>query len=926
MISDRIGRFLLATDGSIFQKMPAAVIYPRTTADVAAAVRFAGEQGLAVHCRGAGSGLCGSALGSGMVIDFTRHMHRLLDLDPAGKTFSCQPGYRFGELARDLEGSGLFFPPDPSSGEYATFGGMVGTNASGAYSVKYGNVVDYIVDAEIVLADGSRTTLSRVGRTPAERLALPWRALFDLYRQHVAAIEAAYPPVACNVAGYNLRGLVQDNRLQIQRLLAGSEGTLAVVTRLTFRLAPRPAHDSLVVAYFDDIVASARAVQQILPLGPAGIEVMDKSLLELAKAHAPALKAKLPQEIDNLLLVEFHGGTAQACRDQAREVQALLKRQNLSRRAYLALAAEEKQQFWAVRKAAVPILYKLKGTRKIVALVEDAAVPTDNLVPFFEGLYAILERHQVPFVLYGHIAKGLLHTRPLLNLKDPGDLNLLRVLADAVYDLVAGLNGTVSGEHGDGRLRSAYIQRRYPDIYPLFGQVKQILDPQRTLNPEIKTSADPSQMTHDLRYGRDYRLAYQPRLELQWPENFVDALELCHGCAKCTTITTATRMCPVYKFTRREIASPKAKANLLRGLISGVLPNRTLYEHAFQEVMDQCVGCGACYEECPSHVNIPKLALEARGHYVRRYGTTLGDNLVARVESAARATRKFSWALAPLMAVPLVRRMGEVLTGVAAERDFIAFAPNSLYERSAPLRGRGKLQVLYFSGCYAGYIRPEIGQAALRVLSALNFQVHLPPQSCCGLPLLSKGLIGAARAKVRENLEQWQTLLHAVDHVTVTCSSCGHCLQTEWPDLLPAPIFRMLGEKTVHISHLINERSRKRGRKLTLRPLEATVAYHMPCHLKVQPQAQSSLTLLDRIPGLRVIDLAGHCCGIAGSWGLLARHADLSRRIGTPMITKLAAARPRWGVTDCPTCRIQMEHYSQIPIRHPVELLDRVLQ
>jgi len=921
LITDRVGRFLLATDGSIYQKLPAAVLYPRSAADVAAALVFAQERGLPVHCRGAGSGLCGSALGEGLVIDFTRYMHRLLDLDLAGKKFTCQPGYRFGELARDIAGSGLFFPPDPSSGEYATFGGMYGTNASGAYSVKYGNVADYVVDAELVLADGRVTTLSAVGRRPPARLDPPFKDLFDLYQRHAAAIETAYPPVACNVAGYNLRGLVRNQRLRLHRLLAGSEGTLAVVTRLTFRLLDKPAHDSLVVSYFDTIADAARAVQQILPLGPAGIEVMDKSLLALARANAPALKGRIPTDIDNLLLIEFHGDTAPSCGEMAREVQNLLAARKLCSRSYLALEPHEKAQFWAVRKAAVPILYKLKSSRRILALVEDAAVPTENLVPFFRGLYGIMEARQVPFVLYGHIAKGLLHTRPLLNLKDPADLKLLKVLADEVYNLVEGLEGTVSGEHGDGRIRSAYIHRRYPRIQPLFTRVKQLLDPGNRFNPEIKTNPDPGLLERNLRYGSRYRIAHLPGLSLKWPEGFTEAVELCHGCSKCTTVTTATRMCPVYKFTRQESAAPKAKANILRGLISGTLPNRTLFEKAFQEVIAQCVNCGSCFKECPSSVNIPKLAGEARSAYVRRYGASLGDNLVARVETAARATRKFSRTLAPLMGIPAIRRMGAAVTGIAAERNFITFSPRSLFERTARVRGRGPRQVLFFSGCYAGYIRPGIGEAAINVLTALGFKVHVPPQHCCGLPFLSKGMLREARTRILKNLDRWQTLLREVAYVVVTCSSCGHSLVSEWAAVPDLPAIGHLRQKTIHISRLVN----RLGQHLELRPLPGRAAYHMPCHLKVQPGAESSLTLLARIPGLAVTDLASHCCGMAGSWGLLARHAALSRRIGAPMLAKLTAARPHWGVTDCPTCTLQMEQYSPIPICHPVELLARAL-
>nr|MDJ0666061.1 FAD-binding oxidoreductase [Desulfobacterales bacterium] len=281
--TDTLHRAMLATDGSIFSVTPAAVVYPRSGADVQQVVRFAAAHDIPVHSRGAGSGLCGGALGRGIVIDFTRHMNRLIRLDTEARTFACEPGYRFGELQVRLQGKGLFFPPDPSSGEYATFGGMTGTNASGSHSVKYGNVADYLEDADIVLGTGERLRFAAIRAMPRQALPAALGQLAQLYEDNAARIEAAYPDTPYNSAGYNLRGLVKDGHLDLRRLMAGSEGTLGITTRLKFRLADRPPHDSLVVAYMDDVVASAEAVLQILPLGPSGIEVLDKSLLNVAK-------------------------------------------------------------------------------------------------------------------------------------------------------------------------------------------------------------------------------------------------------------------------------------------------------------------------------------------------------------------------------------------------------------------------------------------------------------------------------------------------------------------------------------------------------------------------------------------------------------------------------------------------------------------
>ncbi len=917
LYSDELHRYMMATDGSIYQKQPACVVYPRTRGDVTKVVNFAREQGLTVHPRGAGSGLCGSAIGEGILLDFTRYMNRLLKLDHKQRWFECEPGYRFGELEAELKESGLFFPPDPSSGEYATFGGMYGTNASGAHSVKYGNVSDYILDAEVCLSDGSTIVLSDVENTPLDQLPPDLKSLSELYLENTGEIEQAYPEIKCNVAGYNLRGLVQNNSLRLHHLLAGAEGTLGVVTRLRFCLLLKPTHDSLVVAFFDDILKSARAAQLAVAREPSGIEIMDKSLLNLAKENDPGLRDKIPDDVDNLLLIEFDAFDPDQAKQEAEAIKTILEKEGLTHQAHLAASDEEKARFWAVRKAAVPILYKLKGEKKILALIEDAAIPIDGLVGYFEGIYKILNNHNLRFVVYGHIAKGLMHTRPLLNLKEKDDIALLKVLADEVYDLVTGLGGTVSGEHGDGRIRSFYIQKRYPGIYSLFEKVKQLMDRPGLFNPEIITNTDPDLISTNLRFGTAYQANEIEDLRLNWDEGFVHQVETCHGCSKCTTITTATRMCPIYKFTREESASPKAKANVLRALISGAIGEASLFQKTFREVIDHCVVCGSCYRECPSNVNIPKLALEARSQYVARYGTDLYSKIVTQIETAARLTGPLSGILAPVMNWRLTRSVMEKTLGLASERKPVAFSSSPLVKRIGRTEENRSRSLLYFAGCYASYIRPEIGVAAIRVLEKQGYRVLVPEQHCCGLPLLSKGMARGAREKIIKNLSRWADMLDAVEHVVVTCSSCGLSLGQEWSYLRNCDATEKIRNKLVHISDLVL-RSETR---LDYREIPLNIGYHMPCHLKVQPAADSSLNLLKCLPGVKVGDIGSHCCGIAGSWGLSKDHYGLSKTIGEDMIRRLESSDAEIGVTDCPTCRMQMEHFSDKPILHPIEVV-----
>jgi FAD/FMN-containing dehydrogenase/Fe-S oxidoreductase len=921
VFTDQIRTGLVSTDGSIYRIQPAVVVYPASVEDVVQTVRFAAENGMPVHARGTGSGLCGSALGNGIVLDFSRNMNRILHLDIENQWMACEPGYRLGELEAVLKGKGLFFPPDPSSGEYASFGGMLATNASGAHSVKYGNVADYILDAQVVLGTGQVIVLSDILNTPYPNLPEPFRGIFDLYTRHRADIETAYPDIRCNTSGYNLRSLVYNDHLDLTRLFAGAEGTLGIVTRLKFRLLPKPGHDALVVAYFTDILSAARAVQDILPMGPSGIEIMDKSLLNLARDFDPRLKNHIPDGIDNVLLIEFDSEKPESCMRLCQESQRIMADREYTKNSHIAVTNQEKENFWAVRKAAVPILYKLKGQKKILALIEDAAVPTNRLVDYFKGIYTLLNDCQVSFVVYGHIAKGLLHTRPLLNLKDPDDIGKLKPIADRTFDLVHSLGGAVSGEHGDGRLRSAYIRHQYPTIFPLFLEIKYLLDPLNIFNPDIITSDDPNQLSRNLRYGPDYRASDLAGKHLLWPEYFVNEVEKCHGCAKCTTVTATTRMCPVYKVTRDEPAAPRAKANILRMLISGVIDDAMLYHEAFQDVISRCIACGSCFHECPSGVDIPKMVMEAKAAAVSRFGPTLHEKLLAKNERAATRAGKLGHLAIPVLNMPLVRRLGEKIIGIDSRRPLPVFSNRTLFEQIPMVSSQGYPKILYFTGCYAAYLKPSIGMATVSVLTAMGMTVYVPAQHCCGLPLLTKGLTRSAREKIIANFAIWGPMIRSVDYIVVSCSSCGLALMQEWSFLEDSVFIQNVRDKVIHVSRLINQYSER----LKTAPASLRLFYHTPCHLKVQPEPDNSIDMLRRINGAVIEHPATRCCGMAGTWGLSADHYDLSLAIGSTMLDRLDASNADVGVTDCPTCAMQMAQFSTKPIRHPVEIITSTL-
>lgn len=917
VLLDKLSRYMLATDGSMYLREPSCIVYPKDTSDVINTVKFAEKYGFSIHPRGAGSGLVGSSIGKGIIIDFTKYMNKLLKLDEENKYFECEPGFRGGELNKVLKNTNLFFPPDPSSFDYATFGGMFSTNASGAHSAKYGNISDYVLDAEVILSDGTLLNLSDIMKKTFEELPPNFQNIFQLYVDNKDKIEKSYPPVKNNVCGYNLRNLVNNDKLVLLSLFSGSEGTLGIVTRLKFKLITKPTEEVLLVAYFNTKVDTAKAVNLILPMNPAGIEIMDKSLLNLSKEYDERLKENIPGGIDNVLLFEFDGYDKNVVLQDANKAYNEIVSCKLSNNIHIAESKEEKDALWAIRKAAVPILYKLKGDRKIVALVEDAAIPPEQLGAYFDGIYNIFKKHHVDFVTYGHIAKGLLHTRPLLNLKLDEDVKLLTILADEVFTLVNSLKGTISGEHGDGRVRSRYIKLQYPDIYDLFCTVKQTIDPIGLFNPDIKISNDNNLIQKNLRYGTQYKAKDWEEKKLLWPEGFVNEVEKCHGCSKCTTVDSSVRMCPIYKFTRDEKASPKAKANILRGLISGAINNEYIYKNSLQKVMNYCVACESCHFECPSNVNIPKLAAEAKSKYIERYGIPLKYTFITNVDKIAQFGRKFMPLPNKLMNFYILRKLSESFTHVAAERKNITISSLSLYDKVNYVEGKGNKRILFFAGCYYSYIEPKIGIKSIDILTNLGFTVITPKQYCCGVPMIAKGMINSAKERIDKNIDSWGHLVTSVDYIVVSCSSCGLALMQEWANLKTGNIINKIKDKTIHITNFLDNYRNA----LISSENSYSFSYHMPCHLKVQKSPESSIKLIKNLgKDLNVLD--SNCCGLAGSWGVLKENYHLSQKIGNDLKLKILESNTNAVLTDCPACRMQIKEITNNKVFHPVEIIN----
>ena len=707
---DPISRHLYSTDAGISQVEPLGVVSPRDAEDVARLVTYAAAHGLSLVPRGMGSGLAGGAVGAGILVDFARYMTSILEVAPDGSWARVQPGVVMASLNRHVKTYGTFFAPDPSSENYCSLGGMIGTNSSGARTVAYGATKDHVLALEVVLADGSRFSARPYAERSPEFAGLlasktaggqAFATILPELEAKREIVLAGMPRVVKNCSGYRVESILGTASgaalspgtappgspavYQLQKVFVGAEGTLGLVTEATLNLVPLPAARGIAMAYFPSVFASGEAVPDILALRPSAVEIMDSRFLAFVRKHDSRIDAMLPDRTDTALLIEFEGGDQEELDEKFAALGRRLDR-SAALKVVRAVDASEAQRLWTVRKSAVALALRMPGPRRPLPFIEDVTVHPTEVPGYVDFLQRLLDRERVEAVMYGHVGDGNIHARPLLDAKDPQDLRTMQRLYDEVSAYVLGVRGTMSGEHGDGLLRTPYIRQMYGDeIYSLFARVKEAFDPQGVMNPGKKVAPQEGSgsLLRDLRYGPDYRTVPQKPI-LHFPNGeYEREIEKCHGCGQCKSVVVTT-MCPTYKATRREHASPRAKANLLRSIITGALdPTSTYGLAATKAVTDYCIVCGMCAVECPSNVNIPKLMLEAKSKYREAHLGGPVEMILGHPETVSRLGRLTAPAANRLMNRPLVRRLAEPLTGIDRRRAMAPFSRTTFLQVTA---------------------------------------------------------------------------------------------------------------------------------------------------------------------------------------------------------------------------------------------------
>jgi FAD/FMN-containing dehydrogenase/Fe-S oxidoreductase len=918
---DDVTLHLYSTAACFYEITPLAVVIPETIDDIRTTTRICWNHHIPVLPRGAGSSLSGNAVGKAVILDLSHYFKDIDLLD--NDRVRCGVSVVLNRLQSRLAIHKRKFGPDPSSGNVCVIGGMLGNNSGGPHTIKHGNMVHHVDEISVVLANGQ---LFKARNTPLAEIPnlvdsdrLYYEQVRNLMEKYAADITASRPLSTKNASGYQVWDVLTATHLNMASLMVGSEGTLGTFTDAVLRTIPLVRHRGIISFYFTELAKMGTAVKHLRALGASAIEFVDQSFVRLALSFRPDLKEFLPAHVKFLLYVEFEDNDPERVRQILLESKAVVcEREKLAEVGSFSTNEEEIEKVIRVRKAATVILNKIQGKEKPVPFVEDAAIHPDVFTEFLIELSALLQQYPFRYAIFGHAGDGNLHLRPILNFKDPQSFRFAEDLMEKFVGLVVKHKGTLSGEHGDGRLRTPFVGRTFPKLLPLFKELKALFDPTGILNPGIKISDQKARWVENLRYSPAYQYVQtQSRLD---SDLWRTEIEKCHGCGTCR------EYCPVFVATGNEEATGRAKANILRKLISGQTELSTFESGQFYKIMDYCVNCGQCLTDCPTGVNIPGMAMLAKEklHESRPY--KISEFVLQRGMQVSSLASVLPPVSNTALGIPLVRKIMQAATGIDSRRNLPPFAVRSTMAQSVNGAGRGK--VVLWSGCAAQFNDPE-GElsSSIQMLNKLGFEVILPDWKCCNVAKLSYGNFRDSMSDIEYNIDTLLPYVHQNIPVVFTSASCGYAFMHEYQTLFPdnGRIREVVGSsKDIHdfLGHLLIG-SDLQG---SFVPLRKSITYHAPCHLKTQKNKYGPTDLLKLIPGLTVLKIQDSCCGIAGTFGMKVENFDLSMKVGSKLFAEIENVHPEVVLSGCGTCQIQIHQGTGIQVLHPMALINQAFQ
>lgn len=978
---DELSVQLYASDASIYQVRPLGVIRPLHTRDVVACLRYAADNHLTVHGRGAGSGVAGESVGRGLVVDFSAHMNRWqrgiaateMPVDEGQVTaigeerrVRVQPGVVLASLNRELAKVGRFFGPDPESRSVTTMGSVLSINASGSHYLRSGSARDAVRSLEIVTAGGELievATHSPTEDSPAGRLA---REVWGIFRHNREAIaKDNLRRGASN--GIRFDGIVEpfesldaafpspETKINLAKLITGSQGTFGLITEATVATEPIPAHRGVALFFFHRLDAAARGAVAALAHGVVACDLMDRRLLEIARDTDWAFSRLLPRDAEAMVTMELNSDSIGDLRRRLVDLEDdLIKRQKLAFSSTTTMERQQRDLYWMLSRRFVPRLYRVKGDHNPVPLIEDIWVPPTSLPGALAAIQEVLQRFQVTATIFAHAGHGQLHIRPFLDLASTKDTSRLRALSEQIASAVWAFDGLVGAEHAAGHSRSWLMSKQYAAVWPAMLQLKNLFDPQERLNPGKLVSLSPQTCDTNLRRlqtsirvadnGRtlieaapaEIELAKSRALEVRtlpvlqkWtpPRGIEEEVRACNGCGRCRTQSPEQRQCPVFRVHPIEEASPRAKANLLRGVLTGELDPRELETDRAKEIADLCFGCHQCRLECPASVDIPKIVNEIKAQYVATNGLRLSDMLVSRIDRVAAMASRMPRLANFLLASPIWRWVLERTLGISQARSLPPLAHRNLLRYAAGRRwhkpsAHGGTKVVYFADHYATYHDTEVGIALSEVLLHNQIGIYIPQRQLgSGIARITSGDLRGARKIAKRNVRLLAEAVSLGYTVVVTEPAAALALKREYVHLLDDDDSRIVAENTFEACQYFMDLHQQGRLAVDFRDVHAEIAYHEPCHVRAIDSSQSAQRLLELIPGLKFETVDKGCTGMAGTWGLQRKNYRNSLRIGWPLITAIRRHPAHAAATQCSACKMQIEHGSGRTTVHPIKLL-----
>ena len=940
------GRY--STDASIYQIMPEAVVLPKTIDDIQTTIQFSQENAIPILPRGGGTSQNGQTVNRAIVLDNSRYLNKIIEIDEKNLRCVVEPGVVLDELNRRLKPFGLWFPVDVSTSSRATIGGMAGNNSAGGRSIRYGIMRDNVLSIDAILSDASKATFG-LARNNLIGLGEIFPKLINIAKKYQTEIETRYPKVLRRVGGYNLDALLPDTLasrpgsignekdINLSHLIVGSEGTLAYSTAIELKLSPLPSPKIMALCHFSTFYEAMDSAQHIVKLNPIAVELIDSTMISLARSIPIFSKTVTDYVVDNpaaILVVEFAEENWASNIKKVKDLETLLKE---GKKNNIIVLEDQKSQnrISEMRKSGLNIMMSMKSDAKPVSFVEDCAVPLESLAEYTQGLTDIFKKYQTSGTWYAHASVGCLHVRPVLNMKKSKDIVKMRAIASEAFELVKTFGGSHSGEHGDGISRSEFNPVMFGEkLTNAFREIKSLMDPNGILNPGKIVDAPKMDDRHLFRFSPGYSVRdFQTELDWSpWTGNasgFQGAVEMCNNNGACRKLKGGV-MCPSFRITGDEKDSTRGRANSLRLAMSGQLGENAMTSPEMLATMKLCVSCKACRRECPTSVDMSAMKLEVMALNARQNSLSIHEKLIAFLPDYAPVAASLNKILNLRNSSKFLAKLGEKLTGFSAQRDLPLWRKDWYRDSEIPADPSDKYPVILFIDTFNRYFEPENLRSAVRVLRNAGYQPFYPKPNgksqkalCCGKTHLSVGNVSKAKQSAERIIKTYLPYAQKGFPIVGLEPSCLLALKDEIPSLLKTNEAKLVSENIITFEELLS----KDRKFLKLKPLKAKALLHGHCHQKAFNVLEPVENVLNLIEDLEVEKIETSCCGMAGAFGYSKETIDFSLQMAEKdLFPKIRQAEHETIlIADGTSCRSQIVDGTKREALHVARLLDRQL-